>query len=72
MTNDGRDLLTKVPARHAGLLDHQDRRHHAGRDRRRHGHDDDGASAISIGTAIFGATLVLLVWWQIAAERFHP
>lgn len=25
-----------------------------------------------VGTAIFGAALALLVWWQIAATRFHP
>ncbi|MEG3145802.1 hypothetical protein U1839_14165 [Sphingomonas sp. RT2P30] len=25
-----------------------------------------------IGTAIFATALVLLVWWQVAAGRFHP
>lgn len=71
MTNDDRNLLTKVPAVTLGFWIIKIAATTLG---------ETGGDTVTmtmglgylVGTAIFGAALVLLVWWQIAAERFHP
>ena len=56
---------------HAGFLDHQDRGHDAGRDRRRY-RDDDVELGYLVGTALFLSLLLVLVILQVAAKRFYP
>ena len=57
---------------HAGLLDHQDRRHHAGRDRRRHRVHDAELGLSRRHARSSSASLVALVVAQILAKKFHP
>lgn len=71
MRDDDRELLTKVPAVTLGFWIIKIAATTLG---------ETGGDTVTmtmglgylVGTAIFGAALVLLVWWQIAADRFHP
>ena len=56
----------------AGILDHKNRRHDVGRNRRRYRHHDARLGISGVGTLIFLAALVVLVALQIAASTFRP
>ena len=71
------------PGDHARLLDHQDPRDDARRDRRRHGHDDlarrdhaerrrPGSTAIWSAPRFSASLLVVLVWAQIQRAAVQP
>ena len=84
MIAEDRAVLSKVPGRHAGLLDHQDPGDDAGRDRRRQRVDDlarrnhaggrrrPGSTAIWSARRSSAVLLLGLVSAQIAAQRFNP
>ena len=73
MNSPCRNHPEQGPGSHARLLDHQDCRHDAGRNRRRHRHDDARTGAISSARALFLAVLVVLGHRaNRCAKKFHP
>ena len=69
---DMRRIVQQGPRGHAHLLDHQDRRDDAGRNRRRYGHHDPATGAISPGPRCSSPCWCVLVAGQIVAKQIPP